>query len=51
MFILYFILITGRNVSPKYILPFISLIFLWQAVALKHVIYLISQMFKKKEIY
>jgi len=49
MLILYFILITGPNVSPKYILPFISLIFLWQAVALKHVIYSISQMFKKKK--
>ena len=49
MLILYFILITGPNVSPKYILPFISLIFLWQAVALKYVIYLINQMFKKKK--
>ena len=49
MLIFYFILITGPNVSPKYILPFISLIFLWQAVALKHVVYLINQMFKKKK--
>ena len=49
MLIFYFILITGPNVSPKYILPFISLIFLWQAVALKYVVYLINQMFKKKK--
>ena len=49
MLILYFILITGPNVSPKSILPFISLIFLWQAVALKHLIYLINQMLQKKK--
>ena len=36
--IAYFIVITGPNISPKYILPFISLIFLWQAVALNQII-------------
>ena len=41
--IAYFIVITGPNVSPKYILPFIPLIFLWQAAALKQIGKILSE--------
>ena len=36
MLIIFFILITGPNISPKYVLPYISIIFLWQASAIKY---------------